>query len=260
MAQAFYSRDGERFVPTELTRGPWDPKAQHAGPPSALLGRAIERHPGIEGAQVGRITFEILGPVPLEPLAIDVETVRGGRSVELIHATLSGPGGAVMRAAAWRLATRPVDLDPPPPAESPLPGPGEGHEGKAFPAHNEFGYHMAMEHRFLSGDFLEPGPATVWMRMRHPLLEDEEPSALTRVLVAADTGNGVSATLDWNRFLFINTELSVHLVRMPVGEWVCLDAVTHAADHGVGLTETALWDEKGRIGRASQALLVRARG
>jgi hypothetical protein len=78
------------------------------------------------------------------------------------------------------------------------------------------------------------------------------------VLVAADSGNGVSAALDWRRYLFINTDLSVHLLRPPVGDWVCLEAVTHV--DGLGLSDTALWDERGRIGRAAQTLLVRARG
>jgi hypothetical protein len=116
-----------------------------------------------------------------------------------------------------------------------------------------------MEYRFVSGRFLEPGPATVWMRMRQPLVEGEEPSPLQRVLVAADSGNGVSATLDWSRYLFINVDLGVHLHRLPEGEWVCLDAITHPEPEGVGLADTALYDERGPLGRALQSLLVRKR-
>jgi hypothetical protein len=116
-----------------------------------------------------------------------------------------------------------------------------------------------MEYRFVSGGFLEPGPAVVWMRMRHPLVAGEEPTPLQRVFVAADSGNGVSAALDWRRYLFINTDLSVHLHRMPEGEWVCLDAVTFPEPNGIGVADTALWDERGRIGRAAQTLMVRRR-
>jgi hypothetical protein len=116
-----------------------------------------------------------------------------------------------------------------------------------------------MEYRFVSGSFLGPGPATVWMRMRRPLVAGEDPSPLQRVLVAADSGNGVSATLDWRRFLFINVDLSVHLERMPQGEWVCLDAVTHPQPSGVGSADTLLRDEHGRIGRALQTLLISER-
>jgi len=114
-----------------------------------------------------------------------------------------------------------------------------------------------MEYRFLRGAFVEPGPAVVWMRPRVPLVAGEETTPLERVLIAADSGNGVSAAFDWKRFLFINTDLSVHLLREPEGDWVCLDAVTHA--DGLGLSDTALYDERGRIGRAAQTLLVRPR-
>ncbi len=113
-----------------------------------------------------------------------------------------------------------------------------------------------MEYRFVTGAFMEPGPAIVWMRMGVPLLPGEEPSPLQRVLVAADSGNGVSAALDWRRYLFINVDLSVHLHRMPEGEWVCLDALTLPERNGVGISDTALFDESGSIGRAAQTLLV----
>jgi hypothetical protein len=84
-------------------------------------------------------------------------------------------------------------------------------------------------------------------------------SSLQRVLVAADAGNGVSAALDWTRFLFINVDLSVHLHRMPEGEWVCLDAVTVPQPSGIGMADTGLYDERGAIGRAVQTLLVAER-
>jgi hypothetical protein len=256
---AFFEPDGDRFVPSELTRGPWDPEAQHAGPPSALLGRAIERCGEPEGLQVGRVTFEILGPVPLEPLAVEARIVRPGRSVELVEGTLSGPDGEVMRARGWRLRTRAVELDPPPQPEPPRHGPEAGEPGGFFDTGQEVGYHTAVEYRFIEGSFIEPGPALVWMRALHPLVAGEEPSPLQQVLVVADSGNGVSGALDYRRFLFINTDLSVHLQRLPVDEWVCLEARTFPDPEGVGVADTALWDRRGRIGRSAQTLLVRAR-
>ena len=103
---------------------------------------------------------------------------------------------------------------------------------------------------------LQPGPAAVWMRMRVPLVAGEEPTQLTRVLVAADSADGISWELPFGEYLFVNTELSVHLVRMAAGRWVCLDARTRIAPDGVGLAESVLWDERGRIGAGAQSLLV----
>ena len=263
MAGAFFEPDGDAFVPTELTRGPWDPDAQHAGPPAALLGRAIE---GISGgddpdappARVGRVTYEILRSVPLAPLTCSTQVLRPGRRVELVEARLADRDGEVMRATAWRLRPKPVELPALATAEPP-PGPEAGNRRDFFPTGQDLGYHTAMEYRFVAGAFLDPGPATVWMRMRHPLVAGERPSPLQRVLVAADSGNGVSATLDWRRFLFINVDLTVQLHRLPAGEWVCLDAITIPEPSGVGLSDTALHDERGPIGRATQTLLVAER-
>jgi acyl-Coa thioesterase superfamily protein/acyl-CoA thioesterase superfamily protein len=258
---AFYERDDGLFAASELTRGPWDPGAQHAGPPAALLGRAIE---GLEDAgefQVGRLSFDILRSVPIAPARVDARILRPGRRVQLVEAELSDAGGrALMRATAWRLRTAPVEIPdeaaaiPPPP-----PGPEQGAEAEFFPTGQELGYHTAMEVRFVSGGFVEPGPAVVWLRMRQPLVAGEPPSPLQRTLVAADVGNGVSATLDYRRYLFINVDLTVHLERMPEGEWIGVDARTLPRPNGVGTAESVLFDRRGRIGRALQTLLVSER-
>ena len=256
---AFFTTRADAFEPSELTRGPWDPDAQHAGPPAALVARALERVGEPDGKRIGRVTFEILGPVPLADLRVEARVVRPGRSVELLEASLTGPEGELIRASAWRLRTEPVELEPAPPADPPGHGPADGEHRDFFPTGADVGYHTAMEYRFVSGAFLESGPAVVWMRMLHPLVEGEEPSPLQRVAVAADSGNGVSAALDYRRFLFINTDLTLHLHRLPETQWVCLDAVTRPEADGVGMADTLLWDERGRIGRANQTLLVRGR-
>jgi hypothetical protein len=258
---AFYEIEGDRYVATESTRGPWDPGAQHAGPPAALLGREIELLPDSEGFQVGRITCEILRSVPIAPVRVSARVLRPGRRVQLVEAELSDEAGEpLMRASAWRLRAAPLEI----PADAmaaaePPPGPEQGAEVEFFPTGQELGYHTAMEVRFVKGGFVEPGPAMVWLRMRHPLVAGEEPSPLQRVMVAADVGNGVSASLDYQRYLFINVDITVHLERMPVGEWVCVDAQTLPQPSGNGTAESVLADEQGRIGRALQTLLIAQR-
>jgi hypothetical protein len=275
MSQAFFVQDGDRYVPTELTRGPWDPDSQHAGPPAALIGREVARLEGGSERQVGRVTYEILRPVPIAPLTVTAAIVRPGRAVEMVEASLADEQGEVIRARAWRLREADVEIpsglsseDGPGiigtspstlrPGFTP-PGPDEAMPGTFPDTGQDVGYHTAMEYRFVHGGFGDPGPAVGWMRMRVPLVEGEEPTPLERVLVAADSGNGVSATLDWNRYLFVNVDLSVHLHRLPVGEWVCLDAITIPERTGIGIADTALYDELGPIGRANQTLLVDTR-
>jgi hypothetical protein len=259
---AFYERDGEegKYVATELTRGPWDPGAQHAGPPSALLGREIEAMDGSEDFQVGRVVFEILRPVPIEPVTVETRILRPGRKVRMVEASLSGEAGELMRATAWQLRRTELELSPEALAEEEPPqGPDEGWVPEFFPTGQDAGYHTAMELKAVAGAFLELGPATMWLRMRQPLLAGEEPTPLQRALVAADVGNGISAVLDYHSYVFINVDLTVHFERMPEGEWVCVDAVTRPQPSGIGTAESVLSDQRGRIGRAAQSLLIEQR-
>lgn len=255
---AFYIPDDDRFVSTDLTRGPWSPEAQHAGPPSALLGHVIERCATRAGFQVGRVAVEILGPVPVEPLTATARVTRPGRSVELIEAELSSAKGPVMKANAWRfkLADPPLDLDESILPQGSRPGPETVTAPARFPTDQPIGFHTGIDYAFVAGSFDEPGPATCWIRLKYPIVAGTEPSPLERTLAAADSGNGVSATLDWSRYLFINTDLTVTLHRQPVGEWICLDAATYPQPHGIGLAESALFDVTGPIGRSTQTLLV----
>ncbi len=262
MTDAFYERGGGegQYVATELTRGPWDPGSQHAGPPSALLGREIERLDGSDGFQVGRIVFEILRPVPIGEVRVESRVIRPGKKVQLVEASLSNESGELMRATAWLLRTEELELpDRAVRDDAPPPGPDEGRTPEFFPTGQDVGYHTAMEWKAVAGAFLEAGPATVWMRMRGALVAGEKPSALQRALVAADVGNGISAVLDWREYVFINVDLTIHFERMPEGEWVCVDAVTRPRPSGIGTAESVISDRQGRIGRAAQSLLIAAR-
>lgn len=261
MPEAFYEqRGGGQYVATELTRGPWDPGAQHAGPPSALLGREIERLEGSEAFRVGRVVFEILRQVPIGPVRVETRVLRPGRKVRLVEASLMVEASEVMRATAWQLRRTELDLPAEATAEDPAPrGPEEGWTPEFFPTGQEIGYQTGMEWKAVAGAFLELGPATVWLRMRQPLVVGEEPTPLQRALIAADVGNGISGVLDYRHFVFINVDLTVHFERMPVGEWVCVDAVTRPKPSGIGTAESVLSDQGGRIGRAAQSLLIAQR-
>jgi hypothetical protein len=228
------------------------------GPPSALLLRELERAASNPDGSFARITVEILGPVPVAEVEVRAKVDRPGRSVELLSAELVAGGRAVARASAWRMiATDTTEVSAG--LGNPLRSPEQAEPVFGRPEGWHPGYLDAMEWLSLKGGIHELGDATVWVRQRVPLVEGERPSGLQRLLTVADSGNGVSNRLDLRRWLFINTELTVHVWREPKGEWIGLDATTAVGSNGVGTASSVLHDIDGPVGRGAQALLVRPR-
>jgi len=253
----FLPRPDGTLLATDLTRGPWDPGAQHGGAPAALIGRAIERTVPGEDMRVARVTMELLRPVPIGPLRLETEVVRPGRRVQLVAARLWAGDTLTVQALALRIRREPglaPAVAPDARAPEPVPGPEAAAplrigEGRSFPGDGA-------ELRFVRGHYRDPGPAVVWIRLAFPVVPGETASGLQRALAAADFGNGVSAVLDWDAHVFINPDLTVHLERDPVGEWIRLDAQTTVGADGTGQATSVLADERGRVGHAVQALYV----
>ena len=259
-ADAFYlPLGGNRFASTVHTGGPWDPALQHAGPPSALMTRAIENEPGPWPGTVTRVTVDLLGPVPVAELELTTRVLRSGRSVELVQAELASGGRVAARATAWRVRRAELELPPLPddhddPVDDEVP-PMPGAE-TALPPGWSGGYLHAMEWRQSRGNWGPPGAAAVWGRMRFPLVPDEQPTGLQRVMAIADSGNGVSYVLPFETWFFINPDLTVHLAAEPTGEWICLDARTRVDATGFGLANSRLFDQDRLVARGAQTLYI----
>ena len=258
VADSFYVPLGDgRWQATVHTTGPWDAGSQHGGPPSALLARAMQDISPRDDMMIARFTCEILRPVPVGEISVAARVARPGRSVEMLEAVASAGGREVAKATAWRVlrtASEPVPSRLPAPA-----GPPEDYEPMRRPRSWGDGFLAAVEWRSITGGFTKPGPATIWARLRCPLVPDEEPRPLDLVLSIADSGNGVSWELDITRWHFINPELTVHLHREPEGEWICLDAQTAVSRGGAGLATSVLSDRTGPVGVGAQSLLIAPR-
>jgi len=252
------------FIASPLTRGPWHPDHQHAGPPSALICRAIEREAAGDGVtHLGRLTVNLLRPAPLGECRIEVSQDYLGRNAGHYAGRLIARDKEIARFTA--LMQREDDLPIPagtpghPPPQAPKPWSSSPSVTMAFEgAGADFGYADLVENRIAAGKAFS-GPCAVWFRLNHPLVMGEAPSPYQRVAVAADSGNGVSASLDFMKYVFVNCDLTINLFRRPVGEWICLEARSLFGGNGCGLAESALYDEVGVIGQATQSLAVRAR-
>jgi hypothetical protein len=209
------------------------------------------------------MSVDLLGPVPVGPVELAARVLRPGRSVELVEAELSAAGRVAARALAWRIREAPLELSdvaaeirrPPP-----FPDTDTDTDTAADPGWTG-GFIGSLQTRFTEGGWNSPGPATMWARMRVPLVEGEEPTGLQRLMVLADCGNGISSALPISRWMFINPDLSVHLTRLPEGEWLCLQAETRLDPaRGFGLAASRLYDRTGQVATGAQSLFVTARG
>lgn len=269
MAESLFTvLDGDRVQPTELSRGPWSPHALHGGPVAAYVAHAAEETLATTDAPAHtpvRLTLDLERPVPLATLTVRAEIVRPGRKVQVAEVALHDEDdNRLVRATV--VAIRRTELDLPAerhaPADASPPGRAAAEDVPMWePMDATVAFHKdAVEHRFVGGGgMIQPGPATDWIRLRVPVVPDHPPSPFQRTVAAADFTNGVSGVLPVDAWTFINPDLTVTVHRLPVGEWVCLDAATRIDPSGTGTAEATLFDERGRLGRCVQTLVVERR-
>jgi hypothetical protein len=260
---SLFTTDGDVVVATDHARGPWDPGACHGGPVSAMLVRAVEQIGDGGGPwQIARVTVELMRPVPvLAPLRVTAGIERPGRMVSLVTASLTSEDGTeVARARALRVRLAEVALPDAVTPEAPFAPAGVGvHSASSWSAEDTAFHKDAVELVYAHGRFDEPGPVKMWCRLVVAVVPGEEPTGAQRAMCTADFSNGVASELDAEQMLFINPDLTVHLLRPAEGEWIGSDARCHYGPVGAGMSDAALYDSRGRIGRACQSILLAPR-
>jgi hypothetical protein len=251
-----YRVEQDIALATELTAGPWDRGLQHGGAPAALISWAAEQIPTREPMQVVRITIDLLRPVPIAPLQFRTEVVREGRKIQLCAVTLLHENVIVVRATVLKVRRAEQRLPPTAIEEQiALPGPEAGQEADV-PNANPNAFIRGMTMRVVQGNFRQPGPAAIWIRADRPLFAGQAPTPLQRVAMTADFCNGVSTVLEWGKWTFINGDLTISLARLPIGDWILLDAQTWLGESGTGIAFAKLGDRRGYFGRAVQSLVI----
>jgi acyl-CoA thioesterase len=246
------------YVPTEAALGPWTDKALHGAPPAMLMAREVERFQPDRDMLVTRLTIELLRPVGRKHLAVRCREVRPGRKVQLVEASLWSDETEVARATALRI--RRVEVAVPEGTEPPPHLLAETFGEWSAPYRSGPAYHLVgVEIRAAPESADQRAPNWAWVRLKLPLVPGEETSGLVRVCAAADFPNGISYVVDPHKVSYVNPDLTVYMHRLPLGEWVLVDARTWLQPHGAGFAEGALYDEQGRIGLSVQGLLVEPR-
>jgi hypothetical protein len=253
----------DTYVSTPLANAGWYDEGQHGGALAALIVGHLEKVPTLTEMEIARVSIEIFRVVPLVPLTIASRIIREGKRIQTIQAEVTDQEGVVLSTAViqrLRTAARPLPKEAATestglalPEEAHRPdakGWGVGESGKVM-------FHRrAIEIREIYGGFDSTGPGAVWIRPTVPLIAGRETTPAQRAVIAADFCNGISRMLDVSQWVFMNSDLTVHLGRYPVGEWVALDARSSYSDLGRGVAAGLLWDRELWVGRSAQTLFL----
>lgn len=253
---------GERFAATDLVRSTWSAAIQHGAPPSALLVRALERCEQRTDTRLSRVLIDLLGPVPAEgDLWVRAQRERSGKQIELITAEMLAPGPdgaprAVARASGWRLQQQDTTevVHAPTPVLRPLAEARSRDMAKDW----DTNYVHSIDWRWLTTP-LAVGPGESWLRPTVDLVKGETMTPLQRLFAVADDANGIGTKIDIRQWTFLNTDLVVHIHRVPEGAWIGIRAETSYGPDGIGTTLGTLFDEQGSVGAIQQSVLVRRR-
>ncbi len=253
---------GEKFRATDLVRSTWTAAIQHAAPVSALLVRALERCERRDDTRLSRVVIDLLGPVPAEgDLWVRPQLQRGGKQIELVGAEMLGlgPDGSprpVARASGWRLQQ--LDTESLAHAAAPLPRPLSEGRSRDLAKDYDRNYVHSLDWRWLT-EPLNHGPGESWIKPTVDLVNGETMTPMERLFAVADCANGIGSKIDITKWTFLNTDLAVHVFRVPDGEWIGIRAETNYGPDGIGTTIGTLFDERGAVGAIQQSVLVRRR-
>lgn len=254
-------KGGSTYELTGMSRGPWQPDAAHGGAPAALLVREAESHCDDGRMRLLSMSSTFFGSVMLGEIEITSEVVKPGRRQKVIALNLFSGGRTAIEARAILIRVADVELpdtvEPIEPTMTPIGESTNVRGGRWFPG-DEIAFHRTAN----TVKVVEGGPESVnhtgaaWFHLDCQVVPGEGVSPAQRAAAAADFGNGLAHPVPFGEFLFVNCDLNLALLREPVGDWIGLQSRTEVDPGGSGLTTTAVFDESGRCGSATQILYV----
>ncbi|MCX5044153.1 thioesterase family protein [Aldersonia sp. NBC_00410] len=255
----YFKRTSEStLVATTHTGGAWNTDEQHIAPALGLATHIVEQHRMRrhgDAMSTGRLSFDILGTMPVGEIEASLRVLRPGNTIELVEATLGHAGRAALVARAWLIRK----YDTAPLAHTHFPALSPREELPAWDPTTVWpgGFIASAEvrrHR------VDAGRAMFWVRTPVALVANEDSTPLARAIGLLDIANGMTERLEPAEILFPNLDLTAHMFAEPDGEWIGFDTTVSIGADGIGLTHSIIHDHRGPIGTSSQILTVRPMG
>ena len=255
------------FTATELTASPWGEGFQHGSPPAALIAFLLEagaQEAGLDPTRgrFARISVDLLGAVPLGALQGRTTVIRPGKRISLLEAIVTDVNGReCIRGRGWWLIGSDTTAVERTVAEK-IPGPEEGHPATQWLEHWSSGYIDSIDVIQVDLPEKQPGFAqgnayAYWARSTFPTMAGYKDTAWTQLMKIVYIANGLNPQLlSVQEWTYMNVEMSVHLHRLPVGEWTGIVAEANYGPDGIGTTIARIYDTSGPIGAVTQAIML----
>lgn len=246
------------YQPTEHAQGAWNAHEQHMAPATGVLTAELTQFALQGNSRIARISLDILGLIPLDEFTITTRCIRPGKTIELIESVMSSRGRDCIIARTWRLMTQDTS------SIAGLEDERALHHPENLPAWADMkgwpgGYIKSLQ--FVSAPNRRAGQGMVWVTNSTEMVTGKTTDDLVRLMGMVDTANGVVPRLGLGladtEWIFPNTDLQIHMHRLPQGRWLGIEAVQQYGTDGIGLTSAILHDIQGPFGRSEQILTIR---
>jgi len=251
------------YMPTEHAASPWGPVTIHGGASAGLMTSLIEEQFPSDSMQLARLTVDLFRPVPMAVLEPRSRIIRDGKRIKVLEVSLFNDGKEICRSNALIVEKQDVVL----PTHAQLPELPPKKISDAFAQDEVIGINAINK---AAGIEYPPGLHTLiplkpiflnlgvgrgcsWVRLPLSVREDVKNSPLVSVATLSDFSNGFAQLYLSPEQGFINADITLNLHRMPVDEWIAIDAHARAQPNGISMVEAVLYDQYGMIGRVSQS-------
>lgn len=252
--EPFFQQVGEsaRFDPTDIARGPWGHETLHGHVLGGLMAHVIQSTHGDAELVPARFTVDMFRSPRFAPVTITTRVAREGKRVRVVDASLEAGDVEIARGSALMLRCTddpPGSVWGPDTWDVPAPDALDAPEGDEPPV---------WETRWLSGDRSTADRRRAWMREVRELVEGQPLTPWVRSAMAGDFTNPLANSGD-RGLEFVNADYTLYLHRLPVGEWIGVEATSHHSAAGVAVATCALYDEGGPIGRSAVGAIANSR-
>jgi hypothetical protein len=237
----FTSTNDGNFMPTRFAQSHWGDDHLNGPAVVGLAARMLENQCGSPEFMPARLTVDLFRAARNATTSVDVRLVRDGRRVRSAECDVLQDGRGVAcatlvqyrRSAAppgrqWTTPESTIDLPSPDDSVFPYVG-SDGVGWTRSPAEHQ----NEARKRFYNNGIR--------------VLEGEENSPFVRAVMVAEATSLVT-NLGTTGIGYINGDLTVALSRLPLDDWIAIQADSHWATDGVAVGTATLFDRQGAFG------------